>query len=241
MCQIMPKSTSKFSITAVALLIAFFSGAVKFVPAQSFSADTPGEGEKYFEGNLWTATQSHRNGGSRIYGGRFAYGLTKNVEIGVGGSFSNPHDAEYPPKVQPNIKYKFYESEKYGVIASTGLTAYIPIARRVGTDGFAMVYTNVSKDVKKLRGATFTVGGYVLVGRNKDFGSRKGLNLVYDQPLVRRVGVSAQWVTGNNRFGYFTPGFNFVVTRKSSLYVGYSIGNSGYDNHGPYISYSIYR
>ena len=232
---------SKLTIIAVILLTAFLSAAIQTASAQSSSSDTLGEGETYFEGNLWTATQSHRNGGEQIYGGRFAYGLTKNVEIGVGGSFSNPHDTEYPPEVQPNIKYKFYENEKYGITASTGVTAYIPVARRAGTDGFAMVYTNVSKEVKKLHGATLTVGGYALVGRNKDFGSRKGMNFVYDQPLVRRVSFSAQWVTGDNRFGYFTPGFNFVVTKKSSLFAGYSIGNSGYDNHGPYISYSIYR
>lgn len=198
-------------------------------------------GRTYYEANFWTATQSHRNGGEQIYGGRFAYGLSKKVEIGLGASFSNPNDPEYPPELQPSIKYKFYENETYGVTAAGGTIAYIPVAKRAGTDGFVMVYTNVSKDVKKLNEARFTVGGYALLGRNKNFGSRKGLNLMYEQPISNKVSFSTQWVTGKNRFGYVTPGFNLRVTKNGSLFVGYSIGNYDYDNHGPYISYSIIK
>lgn len=89
--------------------------------AQNASTDTVGKGLTYFEGNFWTATQSHQNGGMQIYGGRFSYGLTKNVEVGIGGSFSNPHDVEYPPEIQPGMKWKFYENEKYSVKASGGV------------------------------------------------------------------------------------------------------------------------
>lgn len=221
--------------------IFLFLGAVSGIYAQSAGTDTLEEGRTYYEANLWTGTQSHQNGGMQVYGGRFSYGLTKKMEIGVGASFSDPHDPEYPPEIQPSIKYKFYENEKFGVTAAGGAIGFIPVAKRAGTDAFAMLYTNVSKDVEKMNGARFTVGAYALVGRNKDFGSRKGWNLMYEQPITKKVSFSTQWVTGNNRFGYITPGLNFNVTKKSSLYVGYSIGNYGYDNHGPYISYSIFH
>lgn len=219
--------------------ILFISG--NSVSAQSSGTDTAGEGQTYLEANFWTGTQSHRNGGMQIYGGRFAYGISKKVEVGLGASFSNPNDSEYPPEVQPSVKYKFYDSETYGVTAAGGAIAYVPIAKRAGTDGFVMVYTNVRKNIKKMNGAGLTVGGYALVGRNKDFGSRKGWNFVYDQPINNKVSFSAQWVTGKNRFGYFTPGLNIAMPKNSSLYVGYSVGNYDYDNHGPYISYSIVR
>jgi hypothetical protein len=235
----MLKITLKTWLGAACLIA--FSAALSTVPAQSAGTDTLEEGRTYYEANLWTATQSHDDGGSQIYGGRFAYGLTKKVEIGLGASLSDPHDPEYPPEIQPSVKYKFYESEKYGVTAAGGVIGFIPVARRAGTDSFAYVYGNVSKDVEKLNGARFTVGAYALVGRSRDFGSRKGWNLMYEQPLAGRVSFSAQWVTGSNRFGYFTPGVNVTVTKKSSLYVGYSVGNYSSDNHGPYISYSIYR
>lgn len=207
--------------------------------AQSSSTDTLEKGTTYYEANLWTGTQSHQNGGTQIYGGRFAYGLTNKVEIGLGGSFSNPHDAVYPPEIQPSVKWKFYENEKYGVKASGGVLGFIPFAKRTGTDTFAMVYANVSKDVEKMKGAKFTVGGYALAGGDKSFGTRKGWNFVYDQPLTNKVNFSTQWVTGKNRFGYLTPGFSITTSKNSSLFLGYSIGNYDYDNHGPYISYSI--
>jgi hypothetical protein len=206
---------------------------------QSATTDTLNQGKTYIEGNLWTSVQSHQNGGEQIYGGRFAYGLTKKVEIGVGGSFSNPNDAEYPPEIQPGLKYKFYENEKYGVKSAVGSIAYIPIAKRAGTDSFVMVYSNLSKDIKEMNGARFTVGGYALLGRNKDFGSNKGWNLMYEQPISRKINFSTQWMTGKNRFGYLTPGFSVASSKKTSIFLGYSIGNYDYDNHGPYISFSI--
>lgn len=221
------------------LFILFFAMTTIF--AQSAGTDTLEEGRTYYEANFWTATQSHRNGGGQIYAGRFAYGLSKKIEVGLGASFSNPNDPEYPPELQPNVKYKFYENENYGITAAGGAIAYIPIAKRTDTDGFLMVYTNVSKNVKKLNDARFTGGGYTLLGRNKNFGSRHGWNLMYEQPLTNRISFSTQWVTGKNRFGYITPGFSFTVSKNSNLFVGYSVGNYDYDNHGPYISYSIVR
>ncbi len=235
----MIRKNLNLSIPSVFLIL--FCFAMPTIFAQSAGTDTLEAGRTYYEANFWTATQSHRNGGEQIYGGRFAYGLSKKIEVGLGGSFSNPNDPEYPPEIQPSIKYKFYENEKYGVTAAGGAIAYIPVAKLAGTDGFVMIYSNVSKDVKKLNDARFTVGGYALIGRNKDFGSRKGLNLVYEQSISEKVSFSMQWVTGKNRFGYATPGLNLAVTKNSILFVGYSVGNYDYDNHGPYISYSIIK
>lgn len=223
------------------MLLIITATAVLDVFAQSAGTDTLEEGRTYYEANFWTGTQSHRNGGQQIYGGRFGYGLSKKAEVGFGASFSDPNDPEYPPELQPSVKYKFYENEDTGLTAAGGAIAYLPVAKLDGTDAFVMVYTNLSKDVKKLNDARFTVGGYALVSRNKDFGSRKGWNLMYEQPISNKVDFSMQWVTGKNRFGYVTPGLSFTATRQSSLFVGYSVGNYDYDNHGPYISYSIIR
>lgn len=229
----------KLKILIVSTLLLIF--CAMGISAQSAGTDTLDEGGTYTEINVWTGTQRQRDGGMQVYGGRFAYGLKRNLEIGVGASFSDPNDPEFPPEIQPSVKYKFYESEKYGVKAAAGVIGYIPVARRAGTDSFAMVYTNVSKDVDKLNGARFTVGGYALVGRNKDFGSRKGWNFMYEQPVKGKVSFSTQWVTGKNRFGYVTSGFNIALGKKSSLFLGYSVGNYDYDNHGPYVSYGFYR
>ena len=222
-----------FSVTAICCFYVISSFG------QSATTDVLETRQTYFEGNIWTSVQSHKNGGEQVYAGRFAYGLKKKIEIGLGGSFSSPNDAEYPPEIQPNVKWKFYDNENYSVKAAVGAIAYIPIAKRAGTDSFVMVYSNVSKEVKKINGARLTVGGYALLGHNKNFGSNKGWNLMYEQPLTNKLSFSTQWVTGKNRFGYLTPGFSVATSKKTSLFLGYSVGNYDYDNHGPYISFSI--
>jgi hypothetical protein len=222
-----------FSLMVICLL------TVIGIYGQSATADVLDAGRTYLEGNVWTSVQSHKNGGEQVYGGRFAYGLKKKIEIGIGGSFSSPNDAEYPPELQPALKWKFYDNENYGVKAAVGTIAYLPIAKRSETDTFVMVYSNISKDVKKLKNARLTIGGYALIGHNKSFGSNKGWNLMYEQPLTEKLNFSTQWVTGKNRFGYLTPGFSVATSKKTSLFLGYSVGNYDYDNHGPYISFSV--
>lgn len=232
------KNYLKFVSIIGAFIFVFFA-----IPsfAQNSSTDTVERGLTYFEGSLWTGTQSHQNGGLQTYSGRFGLGLTKKIEVGFGATVTHPADPENPPEIQPSVKWKFYENEKYGVKASGGVLGFIPFAKKAGTDNFAMVYTNVSKDFSQFKGARFTIGGYALVGRNKKFGTQKGWNFVYDQPLAKKVSFSAQWMTGKNRFGYLTPGFSIVLPKKSGLFIGYSIGNYDYDNHGPYFSYNIIR
>ncbi len=242
----MNKSKIKFAVGLLPALLFIFTSLLIFaevttVSAQAATTDTLTEGEIYAEANFWTATQSHRNGGEQVYGGRVSCGVGRNVEIGINASFSDPFDADFPPEIQPGVKWKLYENKKRGTAAAIGATVFVPLARLEETDAFVMIYGNASKTINRLGGARITIGGYALLARNRDFGSRQGWNFYYEQPVTRKVSVSAQWVTGDNRFGYLTPGVNIALSKKSSLFLGYSIGNNGYDNHGPYTSYGIYR
>ncbi len=231
---------NKTSLGLLSTLVVVFA-AMTTGFAQSTTTDTLGQGEVYVEGNFWTATQSHRNGGSQVYGGRVGIGVGKQVEVGVNASFSDPHYTDFPPEIQPGIKWRLYERKKHGIAAAVGATAFLPVARLRGTDAFVMLYGNVSKTFAPLKEARITAGGYTLLARNSNFGSRKGLNFGYEQPLTEKASFSIQWTTGRNRFGYFTPGMNITLTKKSSMFAGYSVGNHLYDNHGPYFAYSYYR
>jgi hypothetical protein len=204
--------------------------------AQSTNTDTVAKGSVYFEANLWTGIQSHRNGGQQIYGGRIGYGLKDRLEIGINGSGSNPLDTEYPIEIQPNIKWKFYQSKNEKVEVSAGAIAYIPFAKRRGTDTFVMAYANASKKLKYE--TRFTAGVYALFDRDKDFGSNKGINLTVEKSLTKKANLSVQWTSGKNRFGYLTGGIGYQIGEKNSLFIGYSIGNYDYDNHSPIISFS---
>lgn len=206
--------------------------------AQMSNTDTLDKGKVYAEVNLWTGVQSHQNGGQQVYGGRFSYGLKKGLEIGVNASGSDPLDTEFPIEIQPNIKWKFHNNEKKGIEASVGAILFLPIAKREGTNTFVMTYANFSKKVKY--GTRLTAGGYYLINHDKSFGSNKGVNLMVEKSFVKNTTLSLQWMSGKNRFGYLTGGISVPIKQKKSLFVGYSVGNYDYDNHGPYISFSRY-
>ena len=227
-------------LPALVFIIPAIAGAT--VSAQTLTTtDTLGRGEIYLEANFWTATESHRNGGEQVYGGRFSYGMGKGVEVGINASSSDPFDADFPPEIQPGVKWKFYRNKKQGIEAAVGVTAFLPVARLRETDAFVMIYANVSKTINRINEARITIGGYRLLARNRDFGTREGFNFTYEQPLTRKLSFSTQWTTGDNRFGYLTPGFSITLSKKSSLFLGYSVGNHLYDNHGPFIAYGFFR
>lgn len=188
-------SKNKSLIYLPILLLLIVIAAVPIVFAQSAGTDTLEEGRIYYEANAQTGMQSHLNGRQQVYGERLGYGLSKKIKVGLGVSFSAPHDLDYPPELQSGVKNKFQENENKDLTAG-GAVAYFPVMKLDGTDTFIMVYTNLSKDVKKSNDARFTIGGYALVGQNKDFGSRKGWNLIYEELISNNISFSAQWVNG---------------------------------------------
>jgi hypothetical protein len=206
--------------------------------AQITNTDTLDKGSSYGEVNVWSGVQSHKNGGQQVYGGRFSYGLKNGIEIGINGSGSIPNDPEFAREIQPNIKYKIYKSKNKSVEIVAGVIAFIPVANRTGTDTFAMTYANISKKAKF--DTRFTAGFYALIDRDKSFGTNKGVNLMIEKQLNKKAGLLLQWFSGKNRFGYVTGGANFQVGKKNSLFIGYSVGNYDYDNHGPVISFGRY-
>lgn len=206
----------------------------------NYSTDVIAPGATYVEMGFWSGWLRHRDGGSQEYTPRISRGFKHNIEIGMGASSTNPDFVDYPAfELQPGIKWQFYANETNGVAASGGAILYVPIIRRSGQDTFAMLHANVSKQLKTAKGMRLTAGGYTLVGRSSELGARSGVNLMYEQPLTNRVSFSTQWFSGNNRFGYVTPGFTVVLPHSSNLYLGYSFGNEGRNNHGPYVSYGF--
>jgi hypothetical protein len=226
-----------FLLQLSGLMIIFAAFSLTLL-GQMTSTETIEKGSIYVEANVGSGTQRHRNGGQQVYGGRLSYGLKNGLEIGLNGSGSKPLTAEYPLEIQPNIKWKFYQNEKTGVESSVGTIAFIPLAKRSGTNTFVMTYANISKKAKF--GTRFTTGVYTLINHKKDFGSNKGVNLMIEKALTKKASFSVQWMSGKNRFGFLTGGVNYQIGKKTSMFFGYNVGNHSYDNHGPFISFGRY-
>ena len=123
---------------------------------------------------------------------------------------------------QPNAKYKFWADDDKGLAAAAGFIAYLPNQR---LDKFGLIYGNVSKKIKS--GARFTFGGYGAPVIEAD--DKGGVILGAEVPLGGKVSFVADWFSGKNFFGYFTPGISVALPHSALFNIGYSLGNDSGD------------
>jgi hypothetical protein len=227
-----------FSLFALSLLVLTTSSLAQSTLFNIPSTDVVPQKKVYLEFDFVSHLESNSKGGFQAYIPRAVVGIGKKFEVGVNVAFTRsavPNSVE----IQPNIKYQAYTNEKNGVAVSTGFVLYAPITRRAGTNTFGMAYGNVSKQITGKYGPRLTGGYYGLVNRTKGTGARQGTMVGYEQPINSKVKFVADWFSGNNRFGYVTPGIAVTTGKTSALYAGYSIGNEGRKNNALFVYYGI--
>lgn len=229
--------------TATLLTLAFMSvGQRAAAQSRIFTApstDVVAEKRTVVKFAFGSRLEEHKDGGFETYSPSAVYGVRRGVEVGLNVKFADKYKPNQTVEFQPNAKWQFYHDEDKGVAAAAGATLFLPVFNRAKSDTFGMLYTTVSKKVKAAHGAKFTGGAYGLVGRADGDGPKGGAILSYYQPLLKKVGFAADWMSGHNRFGALTPGFTFKLSKKSTLYTGYSISNKGHKNHGLYVNYGV--
>lgn len=214
-------------------LFLIIGGAAAFAQSTLFnvpSTDTVEPGMKYLEADYITHFGSFKDGGFRSGGYRLVYGARRNVEVGA-NIFYTRSEGLAQTELQPNAKWRFYNSEKYKVAASGGILVSIPLNRQSGNRPFSLVYSNVSKQLNFKRGARLTGGGYRVFGAERDFGTKTGAIVGIEQPLIKRFTFVADWYSGNNRFGYSAAGINYQISGRQIFFAGYNFGNTGRANN----------
>jgi hypothetical protein len=174
-----------------------------------------------------------------IYNPRLVVGLPHDAEVGV--NFPIYHNGDASPSslgyIQPNFKWKFYKNDAMGLAASAGAVLNTPLNSREGQATWGYIYGNISKKIKAAKDARVTAGPYGVVA-NADplsgpvsfFGTRGGILLGYEQPLGGPVSFVADWFSGKNSLGYFTPGISVTLPHSGLLNIGYSFGNDSWEN-----------
>lgn len=207
--------------------------------ANAPSTDVVSRKDVYVEFDFISNYSHHYNGGFQSYVPRGVVGIGNGAEVGVNVNYTDGFGVVQPVEVQPNVKWRFYESETRGLAASVGCIAFLPVNHRRASDTFGMCYSVLSKKVEGDYGPRVTGGGYALINRRNGAGAKGGAIIGYEQPLGSKVNLVVDWFSGNNRFGYVTPGFTFATTQRSTLFTGYTIGNQGRRNHAFYTYYGI--
>lgn len=233
------KNTTVLTLAIAIIVFAFASASAQTTIFNIPSTDVVAEKTAYFEADFLAHFDSYGRGGFQSYGYRLVYGARKRLEVGANFFYTRNGVRTSPKEFQPNFKWSVYTNEKYGIAASTGAMVFVPLDRSAGTRTFGLIYSNVSKIVKRARGARLTGGFYTFVGAPRDVGTKTGAIVGAEQPVTRRLSFVADWYSGRNRFGYSAAGFNFAVTKRQFLFAGYNFGNAGRGNNYFSIFYGV--
>lgn len=227
------------------VLLSVMSGQQAIAQSTLFnipSTDAVSRGSFYVEFDFF-AQMPKTDGASRlyVYAPRGIVGLGGGVEAGANVSMFHTSGSTQT-YFQPNVKWKFLSDDDNGLGASAGTILLTPTNNRDFVDTFGIVYGNFSKKVKSSDyGPRFTIGPYgIYSGGDAWAGPKGGVILGYEQPIHPKVSIVADWFSGKNFFGYFTPGVSFTLPHTSLLNVGYSIGNDSYDGNNNRLLFIYY-
>lgn len=193
----------------------------------------------YIEADFITHLSSYEQGGYQLYGSRLVYGLRKQTEIGMNVYYTRSSDSPEPIVVEPNFKWQFYNDEGKGLSAAAGALVSIPVSHRSAGNTSGFLYAVGSKKFKGDFGPRLSAGAYVLAVRACQETSKYGTLIGYEQPLNDRLSFVTDWTSGKNDLGYLAAGIGITLSSKSTLYVGYNVGNQGRGNNALGIYYGF--
>jgi len=187
------------------------------------TTDTVAPKHGYFEFDYLVQLPAPDENQFQIFVPRIVVGITPQLEAGANYIITKVKDVDGVPKLfSPNAKYKYYSNDDKGLAADVGIIGYL--ASNDG-DSFGQVYANVSKKIKS--GARFTGGVWGSLSLPDNTG---GVLLGYEQPIGGNVSFVADWFSGKNFWGYFTPGISVTLPHSGLLNIGYSIGNNAWND-----------
>jgi hypothetical protein len=186
------------------------------------SSDILDKGKVYFELDATFRFDRTRGVGKfSSFVPRVVVGTGGNVEVGLNVT-GNINPGTDSTTLVPAVKWRVYNGEKNGVQIVVGDNLFIPVRNKSYNIG-NYAYAQVSKTFKSK--TRITGGGYYFTKNVVSTAARGGGQFAIEQPITDKFGIAADWYTGKNAAGYFTPGVNFKPHPKVTGYVGYSIGN----------------
>jgi hypothetical protein len=196
------------------------------------TTDVVANGKRYFEFDLSAQMpQADLINRLYVYNPRFVAGFGPSLEAGVNipSLYTSPTTTIF---FEPNIKWRFFNNDKQGLAVAGGGIMYKPFNQPGGGNTFGLLYAEASKKIKTgMYGPRFHLGPYGVVHAGERWiGPKAGVLAGYEQPLRSKFSIVADWFSGKNTFGYFTPGISFTLPANGVFNAGYSLGNDSY--HG---------
>jgi hypothetical protein len=198
------------------------------------TTDTVSKGKAYAEFDFLVQAPGTDVSRTYLYNPRLVIGAPHNFEFGVNFPIYDTRASDASATngyIQPNAKWKFYENEKEGIALAVGGLLNTALNNRDGQDSWGLLYGLISKKIKTGDyGPRFHAGPYGIVAKSSFLGPHAGVILGYEQPVQKKVSIVADWFSGKNGFGYFTPGISITLPGNGLLNAGYSIGNDSWED-----------
>ncbi len=206
------------------------------------TTDTVTKGKAYAEFDFMPQVPGTDMSRTYLFNPRLVIGAPGRFEFGVNFPTYNTRGSgtsETNAYIQPNAKWRLYENEKAGVAIAVGGLLNTPLNNRNAQDSWGLLYGLVSKKIKAGNyGPRFHAGFYGVVSANQNpnkgpvsfSGPRAGAIAGYEQPVYKRISFVADWFSGKNSLGYFTPGVSISLPANGLLNAGYCVGNDSWEN-----------
>ena len=239
------KRTKFFSglFVAVSLVLSAQTAMAQSTIFNIPSTDTVDKGKAYAEFDFLPQAPGFPAYRTTFINPRLVIGAPGNIEVGVNfPTFHNSNSVTYCGSsstcgyIEPNFKWKFFKNDDEGLAIVGGAVLHTPLNQRTGNDSWGFFYGNFSKKVKTGNyGPRISAGPYVVADKNPvTFTSvgahRAGAIVGYEQPVHPKVSIVADWYSGKNYYGYFTPGISISLPKSGLFNAGYSIGNDSWAN-----------
>lgn len=189
------------------------------------SADVLDRGKVYVELDMLARTTEP----AFSFAPRIVIGAGHRIEVGANfNGIAEPATGTYT--LAPTFKWKLYDGQQNGWSVLVGDNVIFPLRHGdydVGTYSYLMA-------AKSLRTKTrVAAGAYYFSPNVVDRAQRAGGQFSVEQRVSGTLTLAADWFTGRNANGYFTPGVVWNTTKKFTTYAAYQIGNDPSNgNHG---------
>jgi hypothetical protein len=188
------------------------------------SADVLDKGKTYLEGDaLWRPQEPK----FALFTARGVYGFGANIEAGVNfGGFLTP--GRSVPYATPNIKWQPWHNDNLAFTTGAFGLFYL----RGSRDGKPAALWYGEASYKLPTNTRLTAGGYWASSGYAAPDPQAGALLGFEQKINDHLNIIADWISGDNGIGYFTPGVS-VPLGDWTIYAGYSFKN-GSNKHVPH-------
>jgi hypothetical protein len=170
---------------------------------------------------------------------RVIVGVGRGVELGAGVFDTEGRTFGETTALELSAKWRFFNSEETGTQLAVTTRVNVPL-RGQPEKGSFLTFAGLHQLIKPTR---TRISGGVFNGTPR---SLRPENLTggwasIEQPIHRGLSFVADWMSGNHRLGFFTPGLSF----KSSHHyfrAGYQIGNGSIDSglNGFVVRYGVW-